>query len=340
MATERHRLERHAHRIRPGAGASVVRRLFLLGVLAFLGWCGLALVAGASASAAEPSGSASTSPSLLGSGTLTDVVHEASSAVRSVGTHPSDPVSVRQGGRRLPRHSGAVASVGARNHAGETSRTGVDPAPGRLDRADRSLLGLVSVPVRRLADPDASVPVPVDTAVSAVERTLGHVAGGPLRSVTRRLMAPVGSTVSRATARLAAAWGGVPAEHVAVASPDASRSAAGVATTQSDWTRHGSGVRTLAPGSDDATGNPRAGLPGGYRHLPTAPAAGDAPAMPFGVAGGSASGGGSGNAGASGAYLDFAGVRPSAASGPVRTVRHNDEQVPVDSPDRPRVSPD
>lgn len=338
MATERHRPERRATRILPGSAGTAVRRLFLLGIFVFLGWCGLVLLSGATASAAETPGTAPApgSASLLGTGAVTDVLDEATSAVRSVGNRPFDIVPVQQGDGQSARSGGAMASGAGRTHGEEAARTGADPAD-RVGGTNRSVLTLVSVPVRGLADPGASVPV--DVAVSAVDRTLGHVAGAPLRSVTGDLVAPIDDTVSRAATGLAVARGLVPSGRLAVASPEAGRS--GLVGMPAHAATQVSG--TVAPASASADGiatEPRAGLPAGHRHTPSAPATGDSPAMPLGVAGGSAPGSGSGNAGASGTYLDFAGVRPSAASGPLWTVRQNDEQAPLDNPDRPRVSPD
>lgn len=343
MATERHRPERRAAHTLPGDAGSVVRRLFLFGVFVVLGWCALALLSGANAAAAETTGStaAPESSSLLGTGTLSDVLDEATSAVRSAGNHRFDLVTVQRGDPQ-PATSGTEAPRAGRTHGDETT-PGADRPGDRSGDAGRSVLGLVSIPVRGMADPGAGVPVPLGTAVHAVDRTLGQVAGTPVGAVTHGLVTPIDHTVTRAATGLGAVHGVVPTGRVGVpaASPVAGRSTAPGATAGAP-TRHVTAVRTAASASGTGTdGAPRAGLPSdGHDHTPSAPAADDAPAMPLGVAGGSASGSGSGNAGASGTYLDFAGVRPSAAFGPVWTVRHNDEQVPLDDQDRPRVSPD
>ncbi|HEX6446586.1 MAG TPA: hypothetical protein VF053_15935 [Streptosporangiales bacterium] len=343
MATERHRPERRVARTLPGSAGIAVRRLFLLGVFVFFGWCGLALASGATASAAEQPGSATAqgSSSLLGTGAVGDVLDEATSAVRSVGNRPFGIVTVERSDQRSARPRGAAASGDGRTHHDATASTGADPAPHPVGATDRSVLDLVPVPVRGLADPGAGVPV--DIAVSTVDGTLGHMADAPLRSVTGALVAPLDATVERAATGLAVVRPAVPTRHDAGAAAQSGRAGVRLATP-AHAAAHMPSAGAPAPASADgatAPGGLRADLPTGDHHTPSAPAAGDAPVMPFGVAGGSASGGSSGgNAGASGTYLDFAGVRPSAASGPVWTVRQNDEQVPSDDPDRPRVSPD
>jgi hypothetical protein len=223
MTTERHRPERRAARIMPGSAGTAVRRLFLLGAFVFLGWYGLALVSGATASAAEQPGStpAQGSSSLLGTSPVADVLDEATSAVRSVGNRPFDIVSVQHSDQRSARSRGALVSGAGRAQDGATTRTGADPAgqPGR--GTNRSVLDLVSVPVRGLADPGAGVPV--DIAMSTVDQTLGHVAGAPLRSVTGDLVAPLDATVTRAATSLAVTRDVLSNQHDAVASPETGR---------------------------------------------------------------------------------------------------------------------